>query len=290
MAIGSGISFSVSGVLQALSNLSTTVVGRVTNTIASLVGPYRPSAWAGPAVTSITVAGSAFNQSSSGAAASLGQLATPGTNGIPTFSVVDNVQQTSAVPDTMYVFDAVLQVEHTQEMQVTEHPVQTGANIVDHAFAKPARIVMDIGMSDVMSSYILGQWTGAASKSVNAYQTMLLLEKSRTPVQVNARLNNYPYMLITSIHVKDDNKTKFGLRATITFQQLFMAQVQIQSAVSARPQDTTGTTGGTTPTTPVPDAVTNNYAVPVQPPSTPIVTGSGDFSSNPINADTPGFS
>jgi hypothetical protein len=191
----------------------------------------------------------------------------------------------SSVPDTIYVFDAVLQVEHTQEMQVTEHPVQTGANIVDHAFAKPARIVMDIGMSDVMSSYILGQWTGAASKSVNAYQTLLALEVARTPVTINTRLKKYSNMLLTSIHVKDDNKTKFGLRATLVFQQLFMAVLNTQSSEwSSRPNDTSQYIGGITPTTPIPQIVGSNYFVTPPPIGTPVTTGAGNFGSNPIGS------
>jgi hypothetical protein len=284
-SIGNGISYSAAGVLQALSNLQTTVVGSALNTVESLVGPYRPPQWSGPATTFITVPGTSAAQISPanlGSGISYTGTTTPANTalgGVPTFGVST---APSVTPDVMYVFDAVLSVEHTQEMEITQHPVQSGADISDHAYQKPFRMTMDIGMSDVMDSYVAGQWSGSSSKSINAYQTMLLLERSRTPITVGARLNTYPNMLIESIHTKDDVKTKHGLRATIVFRQLFWAVTS--SVVSARPQDT-GTTGtGTVPTQPVPAAITNNYQAPTPAPGTPSVTGSGNMSSNPIGS------
>ena len=287
MAIGSGISFSVSGVLQALSNISTTVVGTLENTAASLVGPWRPPQWAGPAQTTITVPG---NSAGIGSTADLGvlnggagSLATTDANaalgGIPTFSATTG---RTATPDIIYVFDGVLQLEHTQEVVVTEHPVENSENITDHAFVKAARVSLDVLMSDAMQSYILGQWTGSNSKSVSAYQTILGLQLARKPLTLTTRLNTYTNMLITSIHTPDDYKTKFGLRATITFQQIFNG-ITSTALASARPQ-TTGSTGvGTVPTTPLPGVVGSNYFVEPPPVGTPIVSGAGDFSSNPFS-------
>jgi hypothetical protein len=88
-------------------------------------------------------------------------------------------------------------------------------------------------------------------------------------------------MVITAIHARDDNKTKHGLRASITFQEVFLAQVQAPSAWSARPQDTSQFTGGLIQPTPVPDSVTNNYFVEPPPVGTPTVAGAGNYSSNP---------
>lgn len=285
MGIGAGISFTVTGVTKALSNAAQTVVGEVVNTIASLVGPWRPPQWAKPAETSITVPGSPFSQQSSGGAAAIGQIGqgTPGSNF--TFSVVDNVQQTSATPDIIYVFDAVLMLEHTQEIELTKHPVQSGANISDHAFIQPARLGLDIAMSDAMQSYTIGQWASAPSKGVSAYQTMLALELSRTPVTVKTRLNTYTNMVIIGIHSRDENKTNHGLRASITFEQVFMGSTNTQNASSARPQDTNSTGVGSIPTTPVPGPVTTNYLELPPAPDAPVVSGAGSYSSNPVTDD-----
>jgi hypothetical protein len=283
MGIGAGISFSASGVLQALSNLSTTVVGEVVNTIASLVGPWRPPQWAAPPPTSITVPAT-----TSSSASSLGQgVSGTGSSGF-TFST-GVAEQVTTTPAIVYVFDGVLKLEHTQEIELTQHPVQSGSNIADHAFIKPARLTMDVFMSDAMQAFIIGQWSGSASKSVNCYQTILQLELSRTPLTITTRLNTYTNMVIVSIHTPDDYKTKFGLRATITFQQVPMATTATSSA-SSRPQDT-GTTGvGIVPTTTVPEVVTNNYLQTTPLVSAPVVSGAGDYSSNPVDDDPPGFS
>jgi hypothetical protein len=287
MGIGSGISFSVQGVLQALSNLKATAVGEISNTLESLVGPWRPPQWAGPALTSITVPGVGGVTSNASLGRTSGALVDiPGLEILASTGV--STSTSGGTPPIIYVFDGVLQVDHAQEVQLTAHPIQTGANISDHAYQKPARVVMDILMSDAMDSYTAGQWTGHQSKSVNAYQIMVALEKARTPVTLTCRLDTYQNMVITAIHTRDDNKTKHGLRASITFQEVFLAQVQAPSAWSARPNDTSQFTGGLIQPTPVPDAITNNYFVEPPPVGTPTVTGAGNVSSNPVAADPGG--
>ena len=53
-------------------------------------------------------------------------------------------------PDgNLWYFDAVMRLEHLESQRVTQHPVQTGANITDHSYAQPAQLTLDIGMSDV---------------------------------------------------------------------------------------------------------------------------------------------
>ena len=45
-----------------------------------------------------------------------------------------------------YFFDGFMQVDHNIELQTTENPVETGASIVDHAYVKPAEVVMRVMM------------------------------------------------------------------------------------------------------------------------------------------------
>ena len=46
------------------------------------------------------------------------------------------------------VFDAVLKTDHTSKVTATSHPVESGANISDHAFVEPAEISLEVGVSD----------------------------------------------------------------------------------------------------------------------------------------------
>lgn len=151
-----------------------------------------------------------------------------------------------------YFFDAVLREDHTESVKVTEHPVQTGANISDHAYNLPAKLTMEIGMSDAMDSIVTGQFTGWYTKSVSAYQMLKQLKEARLPLRVLTRLNLYENMIIEEINAPDDVKTLYGLRCTVTLKEIFVVEVS-KTTVSARPQ-TTGATNRNVqqPTTPPP--------------------------------------
>ena len=196
---------------------------------------------------------------------------------------------------TLYAFDAEILIEHHQLLRRTQHPVQTGASISDHAYIEPARLVLDIGMSDVMAAfYSPSTWTGSSSKSVSAYQTMLALQFSRIPLTITTRLRTYQSMLIESLMPLDSHKTIQGLRMRVEFGQIFMATVT-QTEDSARPQDTQETNlgAGTTQAPTAAQLAQNNLSSAVNSatgvttpnlPSTAI--GAGSWSSANLNSTT----
>lgn len=131
-------------------------------------------------------------------------------------------------------FDAILNVSTEHTATITQHPVQSGANISDHMYLEPVQITMEVGMSDAMASMVMGQWAGDnASKSVNAYRKLVELQAARIPFTVLTRLNTYDNMVVKAISVNDDFHTKTGLRATVSLQQLIVADVATEK-VSAR--------------------------------------------------------
>lgn len=141
-----------------------------------------------------------------------------------------------------YFFDAVLRMNHTSPLRKTEHPIQTGANLVDHAYMLPAHLTLEIGMSDSMDSLVLGQYSGGATKSISAYQTLVKLQQSRVPLTVVTRLQKYVNMLITNINAPDDVNTSNALKCSITLEQIFMAQVGTTTPSSSRGQTTSAPT------------------------------------------------
>lgn len=165
---------------------------------------------------------------------------------------------------TMYVFDGFMKIEHTLEAHGTEHPVQTGANLIDHVFILPARLTMEVLMSDVLDSYAAGMWSGqSASKSVNAFTTMETLQQQRQPLSITTRLKTYSNMFVEGIQVPDDFRTRNGLRAIVRFKQIFMAVVDTTSSDDcARPYSTNSNQLGTINPSPVPANVTQNNIVP----------------------------
>lgn len=149
-----------------------------------------------------------------------------------------------------YFFDAFLKAEHTTSLTITDHPVETGAAISDHAYVNPAQLVMDVGMTDVAQDIVSGQFGGGWSRSVTAYRLLVQLQQSRIPFQVLTRLNLYSNMLVETISAPDDNTTRYGLKATVTMKEIFVATVQTVK-ISARPQVTDATAMGQVQPVPV---------------------------------------
>ncbi len=165
--------------------------------------------------------------------------------------VIDEPPPTLQYVTITYFFDAVFRVDHSQRLQRTEHPVQTGIPVTDHAYLLPARVTLDVGMSDAMSVLQQGVYTSDQSKSVSAYQTLLKLQRSRLPLTLATRLHTYTNMLIEGIETSDDLRTRYGLRATVSLGQIQLGFLATRT-VSARPHQTDVTHEGTKQPLPVP--------------------------------------
>ncbi|HID0823810.1 TPA: phage baseplate protein [Clostridium botulinum] len=140
------------------------------------------------------------------------------------------------------IFDAVFSTQHDTSLNITEHPVQTGADIADHAYEEAARLTFDIGMSDVMTSIVPGQFSGT-SRSVSAYKKLRDLQHKRLPITVITRLGTYNNMMVETISTTDDSKTTYGLRATVTLKQIFVVSVTTVK-ISERPHKSEQTNEG----------------------------------------------
>ena len=220
-------------------------------------GPWTPPQYSKPALTVLTIPATVD----------------PSTGGISS-------------PSTNYVFDAVFRILHNRRITKTQHPVLTGANITDHAFVQPARLSLEIGMSDAMTSFEEDIWVGAATKSVSAWQIMKNLAAARTLFNVTTRLDSYINMLIVDMSSPDDNRTKHALRATFVLEELISASVSSVQTSSSRPQTSGNTSNGiiqsvapsasqiqqnVIPSTQFPDVITY-----------PQIPGAGNVSSNSL--------
>ena len=132
-----------------------------------------------------------------------------------------------------YFFDGFMQVEHNIELQTTSNPVETGASVVDHAYVKPAELVMKVMMSDVHQSLVPGQFTGASFRSVNAWQVLRKLQSDRIPMSVFTRLGLYTNMLITKLTTTDTAETFRALSAEVTLREIPVARVKTVKISSA---------------------------------------------------------
>ncbi|MFC8686314.1 phage baseplate protein [Brevibacillus porteri] len=136
-----------------------------------------------------------------------------------------------------WFFDAFLRSTHTSRLNITQHPVQTGTALTDHAYLQPKEVSMEIGMSDTATSLIPGQFTGGWSRSVQAFKVLQELQALRVPLQVHSRLGLYQNMLIEEISAPDDYTTLWGLRCTVLLREIIVAQVRTVK-ISAKPSVT----------------------------------------------------
>ena len=132
-----------------------------------------------------------------------------------------------------YFFDGFMQVDHNIELQTTENPVETGASIVDHAYVKPAEVVMRVMMSDVHQSLVPGQFTGTRFRSTNAWQVLRKLQSDRIPMSIVTRLGLYTNMLITKLSASDTAETFRALSAEVTLKEIPVARVKTVKISSA---------------------------------------------------------
>lgn len=140
-----------------------------------------------------------------------------------------------------FVFDAVFNTSHNANLMVTEHPVQSGGSVADHAFMEPDEVQLEIGMSDVATSV-------GTNHSVNAYTRLRAIMAAREPVTLVTRLKTYQNMLIVSLSAPDDYTTMYALRASVGFKQInivSVSTVKVQQTVSASTTTSqTGNSGG----------------------------------------------
>jgi hypothetical protein len=155
---------------------------------------------------------------------------------------------------------ATIEELHTDDLEITEHPVEQGANIADHAFKRPAEVVLKLAWSNSPPSNgslinaalgaaatvspqanALAKLVGGVSAAVNvfnqyqnnksdiadtpsntAYQTLLYLQSSRSLFDVYTGRRHYTNMVCKSLAVQNDFKTENALYITVTCRQVIL--------------------------------------------------------------------
>jgi hypothetical protein len=161
---------------------------------------------------------------------------------------------------TMIIPDATIEEVHSDEMEITDHPVEQGTTISDHAFSRPAELIVTAGWSDSPNNSGVGtQIVGAAANSnaavravigaaqlanavgsvVNvlsgnaggspssaAYAFLLDVQRSRALFTIYTGKRVYKNMLIKSLATTTDAKTENSLIIRIGCRQILMAKTQ----------------------------------------------------------------
>lgn len=144
-------------------------------------------------------------------------------------------------------FDVISEEQHTDELLITDHPVEQGSVISDNAVKQPALVVLQVGFT------MSGTNRSAIKKTAGAmqrfYAFFLKIQVDRTPFTVYTSKRVYPNMLLKSIATRTDVANSFSLPLTLVCREIIIAQTSSVSvsgdqAVQAAPQDTTPTVQG----------------------------------------------
>ncbi|WP_454734237.1 phage baseplate protein [Cupriavidus pauculus] len=164
-----------------------------------------------------------------------------------------------------------LEETHLDELQITEHPVEKGAEINDHAFKRQPELTLKCGWSNsqiaalagTLQSIFEGGELPTADYVSTVYSQLLALQETRQPFDVVTSLRIYRDMLFKSLSVTKDQKTGAALNVTATLKQIRIVQTQATKLPSKEDQ-----------ADPQATAETQNAGVKAAVPATPAPGGS----------------
>ncbi|HAZ7556112.1 TPA: terminase small subunit [Escherichia coli] len=130
----------------------------------------------------------------------------------------------------MIVPSVVISEKHTDMLEITEHPVEVGAAVADHAYKKPSEVVMEVGFAgggallDFASNLTATSLLGLSPQQT--YQELLDLQESRIPFDVVTGKRLYSNMLIRALEVTTDKTTENVLSAVLTLREVLISRTQ----------------------------------------------------------------
>src|SRR5208282_4317142 len=146
--------------------------------------------------------------------------------------------------------------------------VQNNTSISDHSFNLQDRVVMGVGFSDAMQSYVNGQY----SSSVDAFTQFVTLKEQGQNVQLSTGLKQYGVMGIESIRAADTRETSTGVKFVITFIQIIVAQTSTTVVQSSRSDQSQQSSTGAEQSVTVPTSIYDGHSTTftaATPPSAP---------------------
>ena len=126
--------------------------------------------------------------------------------------------------------ECVISEKHNSAIEITTNPIETGAQINDHAYLMPKRVTLDI----------------ADDRASATYNSLVAFQESRIPFYLVPGLTVYPNMLVNSISADRDKTYSNVLKAVVELQEAIIvstgtAAVDVGNAGTAP----TGEPGGT---------------------------------------------
>ncbi len=128
---------------------------------------------------------------------------------------------------------------HSDELVITEHPVEQGAAISDHAYKRPAEVTLKCGWSNsglqsvgqvLTAAYglIADGSSGSGFNYVkDVYRKLLALQESRIPFTILTGKRQYKNMLIRSLSTTTDETSENCLNVTVSCREVILVRTRV---------------------------------------------------------------
>lgn len=134
----------------------------------------------------------------------------------------------------IFIPDVTVHERHSDRLHITEHPVEQGAAINDHAYKMAPRVTLEWGWSEAL----FGEGYAA-----QIYGQLVRLQDSREPFMLFTGKRMYPNMLLESLEVRTDNWSEYALVVEVECKQVLIAFTQaatLPASTQAQPAQTAG--------------------------------------------------
>jgi hypothetical protein len=148
-----------------------------------------------------------------------------------------------------FTAQVVFEETHVDELVITDHPVETGARISDHAYMKPSEVTIRCGWSNSpTASGLVAGLLGAVTGTINGitslfsgnsesqvqamYKSLLDLQRSRIPFEIQTGKRIYSNMLVQSLRIVTDKENENTLAVTAVCREVLMVSVQIATVAA----------------------------------------------------------
>lgn len=119
-----------------------------------------------------------------------------------------------------FVIDAALSESHDYESEVTDYPIERGANVIDHVRNRPLTVSLECVVSDTPLPLIASQRDTSEAPSVAAMAKLEAIRDAREPIKIVTGLRTYENMIMVSLSVPVDVETGDALRFRASFRQV----------------------------------------------------------------------
>jgi hypothetical protein len=113
-------------------------------------------------------------------------------------------------------FDVTIEERHSDKLNITSHPVQTGADISDHAYKLPQEVTLTVGKGAL----------GDAHAPRDVYENVRELQESREPFDIITGKREYKNMLIRDIMETTSAETENSLILTLDCVEVILVETQ----------------------------------------------------------------